>query len=561
MNMKTKICLLSVMLVSSLVMFAQKVKMGGVTYQIKDDHAIIYDVDKSASTITIEGAVEYKGQRYMVTEVRMEGAWSIISKSRLLKHASFSETCTEILPDVLKGVKVVSITLPNTIKRIGDRAFSFSKLQTIFIPNSVLEIGSDVFNNSPVESVILPNRIQRIGKRTFSSSYFLKEIVIPPSVQEIGEDAFLNCKDLKNIILPEGIYFEDHPFGYIDKFSKNWKGEYWNHYCNNITNVQYHNGKVATDLINILPPDCPFVKNGGKLQNSDFAKRLLAKYNAAQGGTMNENDKAAEPILLPSELAIESIDKDIPVANKLQLNTFVLIIANEDYTKESKVPFALNDGKIVERYFCQTLGIPQKNIHKIENATLNNMKYEIDWLRQVLMAYKGEASAIVYYAGHGIPDESTKTAYLLPVDGYGSNVMTGYSLKDLYKELSEQPSQSVIVFLDACFSGANRDGKMLASARGVRIKVKETIPQGKLIIFSAAQEDQTAYPFNEQRHGMFTYYLLKKMKDTKGDVTLGDLTEYVTSEVMRQSIVTNGKMQTPKVITSISDDWKSKKLK
>lgn len=127
-------------------------------------------------------------------------------------------------------------------------------------------------------------------------------------------------------------------------------------------------------------------------------------------------------------------------------------------------------------------------MHFITNATLNNIKHEIKWLQDVIAVYKGEAKAIFYYAGHGIPDEQNKSAYLLPIDGYGSDVTTGYALEDLYKALGSLPSKSVTVFLDACFSGAKRDGDMLASARGVAIKVKQATPVGNIVVFSAAQE-------------------------------------------------------------------------
>ena len=168
-----------------------------------------------------------------------------------------------------------------------------------------------------------------------------------------------------------------------------------------------------------------------------------------------------------------------------------------------------------------------------------------------------------YYAGHGIPDEANKTAYLLPVDGYASDIATGYSLKMLYGELGQMPAQSVLVLLDACFSGSKREGDMLASARGVAIKVKPNEPKGKLVVFSAAQGDETAYPYKEQRHGMFTYYLLKKLQETKGEATLGEISDYVTSEVRKQSIVVNGKMQTPTLTSSsaIGDAWRNWKLK
>ena len=65
--------------------------------------------------------------------------------------------------------------------------------------------------------------------------------------------------------------------------------------------------------------------------------------------------------------------------------------------------------------------------------------------------------------------------------------------------------------MDACFSGAQRGEGMLISARGIALKTKQEIPQGNLIVFSAASDDQTAFPYKEKGHGLFTYYLLKKL--------------------------------------------------
>jgi hypothetical protein len=128
--------------------------------------------------------------------------------------------------------------------------------------------------------------------------------------------------------------------------------------------------------------------------------------------------------------------------------------------------------------------------------------------------------------------------------------------------LNEVPSKSTLVFLDACFSGANRDGSMLASARGVAIKAKPTAPIGNMVVFSAAQGDETAYPYKDKGHGLFTYYFLKKLQETKGDVTLGELSEYITDQVGKQSIVINRKSQTPNVSvsSSLQEDWKKMKI-
>ena len=256
------------------------------------------------------------------------------------------------------------------------------------------------------------------------------------------------------------------------------------------------------------------------------------------------------------------VDMNIPQGLVQNENTFAVIIANENYEEEKQVEFVLNDGEIFKTYCQDVLGLPETNIHYRADATLNNILAELDWMKQISIAFGNEAKFIFYYAGHGIPDEATGDSYLLPVDGRGNMLATGYSLKKLYDTLGGLVAKSVTVFMDACFSGAVRSGGMMASARGVAIKAKQTAPKGNMIVFSAAQGDETAYPYKEKRHGLFTYHLLKKLQETKGDVTMGELSDYISSEVKKRSIIVNGKLQTPVVISSNSAiDWRNWKLK
>ena len=257
------------------------------------------------------------------------------------------------------------------------------------------------------------------------------------------------------------------------------------------------------------------------------------------------------------------VDINIPATGAKNNKTFAVIIANENYRRESNVEFAKNDGETFKKYSLQTLGLPENNVHIVTDATLNDIRNEIDWISGVADAFQNETNIIFYYAGHGIPDESSKSAYLLPIDGNGSNVSTGYKLDDLYTKLGSLQAKSVIVFMDACFSGAQRSGEMLASARGVAIKTSQGSPVGNMIVFSAAQGDETAYPYREKGHGMFTYFLLKKLQESKGNTTLGELGDYVTTQVKQQSIVINSKSQTPTVTPSSTMDnrWREMKLK
>ena len=259
---------------------------------------------------------------------------------------------------------------------------------------------------------------------------------------------------------------------------------------------------------------------------------------------------------------VSAVDENIPVTNQKSSKTFAVIIANENYQSVASVPFALNDGNIFREYCLKTLGIPEKQIKYVPNATGNQIKAQVNWLQTICEVFE-DAQIIFYYAGHGIPDESSRTAYLLPIDGIGTDISTGYKLDDLYSALGNIPAKNVTVFMDACFSGSKREQGMLASARGVAIKAKSGMPQGNMVVFSAAQGDETAYPNNEEKHGMFTYFLLKKLQETKGDVTLHELGEYIKTNVSQQSILLNGKSQTPCVIpsASLSASWKEWTLK
>lgn len=257
------------------------------------------------------------------------------------------------------------------------------------------------------------------------------------------------------------------------------------------------------------------------------------------------------------------VDKDIPVAQQTQDKTFALIIANESYDSAPSVPYAMNDATTFEMYCRQALGIPGDNIHILKNASYGQMKRGVTWAKDMMKAYGGEAQVIVYYAGHGIPDEKSKAGYLLPTDGNAMNPSTAYALEELYKALKEESARYVIVLLDACFSGTKREGSMLASARGVAIKVKPEEPNGNLVVFSAAQGDETAYTYDEQQHGLFTYYLLKKLKEANASLTLGELSDYVRKQVMQQSVKRNNKMQTPTIVASsaLQNIWTNLKIK
>lgn len=251
-----------------------------------------------------------------------------------------------------------------------------------------------------------------------------------------------------------------------------------------------------------------------------------------------------------------------PVTGKKNENTLALIIANENYELAAKVDNATNDGIVFKEYCLKTLGLPSQNVKYFKDLTFGRMKKAISDILEVASIMGEDAALIIYYAGHGIPDNNTKNAFLMPVDSDGSDTDVCLSLSGLYDSLNNTGLRHCMVFLDACFSGAQRDGEMIMAARGVKLRPKEDKPKGNTIVFSATSGEEAAYSYKEEEHGLFTYFLLKKLQESKGNVTLGELSEYLTKNVGIQSRLINNNGQTPTVHVSatLNDQWKSIKF-
>jgi hypothetical protein len=258
----------------------------------------------------------------------------------------------------------------------------------------------------------------------------------------------------------------------------------------------------------------------------------------------------------PADIQIASlksdVDKNIPQNPEKKPNRYALIIGNEDYQShqtglnvESNVEFAKNDALIFKEYVKNTLGVKEENIYCLTDATTGAMWQYIELVSKIV-SKTPYAELIFYYAGHGYPDENTKDPYLIPVDVNATNISLAIKLSDVYKKFSETGAKRITIFLDACFSGGAREMGLIAG-RNVKIVPKAEALSGNMIVFAASSGEQSALPYKEVKHGMFTYFLLKKLQETKGNITYKELADYLTQNVSIESLKVNQKDQDPKV--------------
>ncbi|MFI3165920.1 MAG: leucine-rich repeat protein [Bacillota bacterium] len=123
---------------------------------------------------------------------------------------------------------VKTVEMPETIKSIGNYAFSGCSITELEIPTSVLEIGNYSFygckyltnvtgfsgvksiglaafsNCTSLESIVLSENLTSIGSAAFQYAS-LKSITIPESITSIAEGAFYGCSSLEEVTILKGV--------------------------------------------------------------------------------------------------------------------------------------------------------------------------------------------------------------------------------------------------------------------------------------------------------------------------------------------------------------------
>jgi len=241
------------------------------------------------------------------------------------------------------------------------------------------------------------------------------------------------------------------------------------------------------------------------------------------------------------DLSID-IEKNIPQSNKVNENALAVIFGIENYRNVSNVNFAYRDATIMKEYFSSTIGIPKEQIYFRANdeVTLGEFRKIFSkngWLDKRVIENKTDI--YFYYAGHGAPAIKEEKAFLIPFDGDPNYpVQTGYSLETVFENLSKLNANSVTVFLDACFTGANRENEMLlAGARPVSIQLKNNY-LNDVTVFSATSSNEISSSYPKNKHGLFSYFLMKGMQgeaDTNKDnkLTINELFDYTKKNVSR----------------------------
>ncbi len=318
--------------------------------------------------------------------------------------------------------------------------------------------------------------------------------------------------------------------------------------------------------------------------------------------TVHDAFRETIDLMIADKIQDDYVDFNIPQSSTTYDNAYVLIVANEDYDHPflPSVPYASNDGEILRQYFVRALGVPERQVKVLNNASRAEILQDgIHWLTdlsQAVAKHQGEetqpqADIFVYFAGHGYTDLSGNT-YLIPnhlnLDGikalggkrscckkkkdlghpnnyditlsrkddsrFAAQCLSLDSLCAMLKGSGKRevyPVSRLTVIVDASFDGHQRNGaNMLRADRPVVKDAKAKKAKRKAnknsdaIVLLAAAPDKTAFAFDAQHHGFLTYFLLKEIKSLASTsnfdtYTYQDIYEAVERKLNKESALQN----------------------
>jgi hypothetical protein len=201
----------------------------------------------------------------------------------------------------------------------------------------------------------------------------------------------------------------------------------------------------------------------------------------------------------------------------------------------SPVLFATHDAQVMAAYFNKLIGIPPERVRLLtDEHALKDDLIEVfeEWLPQ----HVGSGSdVIIFIAGRALVNPSTGAVSLIPHEADPGSPLRLVSLRRLHEALARLPIQHAVLMLDLTWISSGDE----PSANG-KEPAWPAVPAGlrgdKLVQLVGTSGYEQGHQYEEGRHGLFTYFVLKGLggaadHDQNGVVVAGELCTYVQEHV------------------------------
>jgi hypothetical protein len=232
-----------------------------------------------------------------------------------------------------------------------------------------------------------------------------------------------------------------------------------------------------------------------------------------------------------------------------QPTTYAVVIGIERYRELPTPTGARADAEQFVAMAKATLGLRPENLKVAldDRATKGDIEKLLEWAKATVPQ---GGRLLFFFSGHGGPDASQGTPYLIPYDGDPAYLeRTAVPLARVTEALQQSRAREAVAFVDSCFSGAGGRSVLPPGARPL-VRVREVTAAAQVAVLSAASGAEISGPSPDGKNGLFTQVLLdglgRARADANGDgqITMKELTDFVRPRVLRLAAQQN-RAQTP----------------
>jgi hypothetical protein len=230
-----------------------------------------------------------------------------------------------------------------------------------------------------------------------------------------------------------------------------------------------------------------------------------------------------------------------PVAGAPQPTAYAIVIGVEKYSASLPPPTGAHADALRFSAVARTsLGIAPDHIQTLfdEQATKGGIERA---LASAQLSVPAGGRLYFYFSGHGAPDASGGTPYIVPTDGDPQFLdATAIPVREVLSKLGQSKAREVLAVVDSCFSGAGGRSVLPPGARPL-VRVKEEAAPAQLALFSASRGSEISGPTPAGDGGLFTKFVLDGLgngaADMNGDgqVSLEELSQWVGPRVSREA--------------------------
>ena len=256
----------------------------------------------------------------------------------------------------------------------------------------------------------------------------------------------------------------------------------------------------------------------------------------------------------------EAGDDDTEPIKPRKPESWAVIIGAGRYESQEvpRLRYAVPDAELLRQVLVGVGGFKPEHVLLLTDTadrkpTLRNMKWALGTFL-ARSAQKGDR-VFIFFAGHGAPEVDREgverdgvAKYLVPVDAEPDDLYaTAFPMDELQTIFARIEAERVLVFLDACYSGAAGGRTFAAKQMVMDESFLDRLARAKgRAILAASQPTEVALETAELGHGLFSFYLGQGLKgpadiNKDGVITLQELYDYVQQQVTTKAQLLGGK--------------------